>query len=112
MAKRQRTAEQRVQRWAAYCRRRWEAERQRRVEVIAEFHAGNPEATLHALAAEILEYRRAIRLLVEAVGWADIGAPFSLISPGPYWQPRRPIERAAAAAQSSTAPRDDESNAA
>jgi len=33
---------------------------------------------------EILEYRRVMQLLVEAVGWADIGAPFSLISPGPY----------------------------
>ena len=79
--------------------------------VITEFDAGDPEATLHALAAEILEYRRAMRLLVEAVGWADIGAPFSLISPGPYWHPRHPIERVAAA-QSSAAPRDDESNAA
>jgi len=107
MAKR----EQQVRRWAAYCRERKEAERQRRVELIAEFDAGDPEATLHALAAEILEYRRAMRLLREAVGWADIGAPFSLIAPGPYWQPRRPIERAAAA-QSSTAPCDDESNAA
>ena len=38
---------------------------------------------------EILEYRRVMQLLVEAVGWADIGAPFSLISPGPYWHPRR-----------------------
>jgi hypothetical protein len=102
---------QQVQRWAAYCRQRKQAERQRRVELIAEFDAGDPEATLHALAAEILEYRRAMRLLREAVGWADLGAPFSLISPGPYWQPRRPIERAVAA-QSSTAPRDDESNAA
>jgi len=30
------------------------------VEVIAEFDAGDPEATLHALAAEIVEYRRLI----------------------------------------------------
>jgi hypothetical protein len=62
------------------------------VAVIAEFDAGDPEATLHALAAEILEYRRAMRLLREAVGWTDIGAPFSLISPGPYWHPRRTVE--------------------
>jgi len=33
-----------------------------------------------------------MRLLVEAVGWADIGAPFSLISRGPYWRPRRAID--------------------
>jgi len=68
-------------------RPRDEEERRQRVMVIAEF--GDPEATLHAFAAEILEYRRAMRLLVEAVGWAEIGAPFSLISPGPYWHPRR-----------------------
>jgi len=80
---------QRAERWAEYRRQRKEAERQRRVEVIAEFDAGDPEATLHSLAGEILEHRRAMRLLVEAVGWADIGAPFSLISPGPYWHPRR-----------------------
>ena len=42
--------------------------------VITEFDAGDPEATTHALAAEILEYRRAMRLLVEAVGWGEIGA--------------------------------------
>jgi hypothetical protein len=52
MAKRQRAAEQRVTRWAEYCRQRKEAERQRQVKVIAEFDAGDPEATLHALAAE------------------------------------------------------------
>jgi hypothetical protein len=49
--------------------------------VIAEFDAGDPEATMHALAAEILEYRRALRLLAAAIGWADIGAPFALIAP-------------------------------
>ena len=64
------------------------------MRVIAEFGAGDSEATLHALVAEILEYRRAMRLLVEAVSWAEIGAPFSLISPGPYWRPRRTIDGA------------------
>ena len=49
--------------------------------VITEFDTGDPEATLHALAAEILNYRRAMRLLVEAIGWADAGAPFALIPP-------------------------------
>ena len=62
------------------------------MRVIAEFGAGDSEATLHTLVAEILEYRRAMRLLVEAVSWAEIGAPFSLISPGPYWHPRRTPE--------------------
>jgi len=44
--------------------------------VITEFDAGDPEATLHALADEIL------RLLAKAVGWADAGAPFALIARG------------------------------
>ena len=59
------------------------------VTVITEFDAGDPEATLHALADEILKYRRALRLLADAVGWADVGAP-----PGPYWRPRHTIEDA------------------
>ena len=50
-----------------------------------------PEATLHALADEILKYRRAVRLLAKAIGWADVGAPFALIAPGPYWRPRRTL---------------------
>jgi len=37
---------------------REQEERRQRESVIAEFDAGDPEATLHALAAEILEYRR------------------------------------------------------
>src|SRR5262249_5070480 len=40
----------------------------------------------------LLEYRRAMRLLREAIGWADIGAPFSLIAPGPRWRPRHTPE--------------------
>jgi hypothetical protein len=46
------------------------------------------EATMHAMAAEILEYRRAVRLLAKAIGWAGAGAPFALIAPGPRWRPR------------------------
>ena len=60
--------------------------------VIAEFDAGDPEATLHALADEILKYRRAMRLLAKAIGWVDTGAPFSLIAPDPRWRPRRTPE--------------------
>jgi hypothetical protein len=51
--------------------------------VITEFDAGDPEATMHALADEILKYRRAVRLLAQAIGWAGAGAPFALIAPGP-----------------------------
>ena len=57
--------------------------------VITEFNAGDPEATLHALADEILKYRRALRLLATAIGWADAGAPFGVLGPGPLWRPRR-----------------------
>src|SRR5262249_43083326 len=56
-------------------------------------NAGNadqdPEATLHALAGEILRYREALRLLADAVGWASAGAPFGFFPPGPLWRPRR-----------------------
>jgi len=44
---------------------------------------------LHALANEILEYRRAVKLLAKAIGWADAGAPFGVIAPGPYWRSER-----------------------
>jgi len=48
--------------------------------------------TLHAMAAAILEYRRALKMLSKAIGWADAGAPFALIAPGPHWRPRRTID--------------------
>jgi len=67
------------------------------VMVITEFDAGDPEATMHALANEILRYREALRLLAAAIGWADAGAQFGLIGPGPLWRPRRAIEGADAA---------------
>jgi hypothetical protein len=38
---------------------------------------------LHALADEILKYRRAVKLLAKAIGWADADAPFALIAPRP-----------------------------
>ena len=74
---------QQAEQWAEHRRRRDEEERRQRVMVITEFDAGDPEATLHALADEILKYRRAVRLLAKATGWADAGAPFALIAPGP-----------------------------
>ena len=40
-------------------------------------------------AAEILRYRHCVRQLADAIEWISIGAPFGLISPGPYWRPRR-----------------------
>jgi hypothetical protein len=87
MARKQRAAH-----WAEHQRRRDEAERRQRVMVVTEFDAGNPEATMHAMAIEILKYRRAVRLLAKAIGWADAGAPFALIAPGPHSRPRRTID--------------------
>jgi len=78
-----------AEQWAEHRRQCAEDERRQRVMVITEFDAGDPEATMHALADEILKYRRAVRLLATAVGWADAGAPFGVIGPGPLWQPRR-----------------------
>ena len=51
-----------------------------------------PEATLHALADEILKYRRTVRLLAKAIGWTDPGVPFALIAPGSRWRPKRSID--------------------
>jgi hypothetical protein len=83
---------QQAEQWAEHRRQREEEGRQSRVMVITEFAAGDPEATMHALADEILKYRRAVRLLAKAIGWADAGAPFAIISPGPYWHSRRTPE--------------------
>jgi len=35
---------------------------------------------MYGMAGAILEYRRALRLLAKAIGRADAGAPFALIS--------------------------------
>jgi len=75
-------------------RPRDEEERRQRVTLITEFDAGDPEATMHAMADEILKYRRAVRLLAKAIGWADAGAPFALMPPGPRWRARRTSETA------------------
>ena len=80
---------QQAEQWAEHRRQHDEEERQSRVMVITEFDAGDPEATMHAMADEILKYRRAVQLLAKAIGWADAGAPFALIAPGRYWRPTR-----------------------
>jgi hypothetical protein len=43
---------QRAEQWAEHQRRCEEEERRQRVTVIAEFDAGNPEATMHAMATD------------------------------------------------------------
>jgi hypothetical protein len=83
---------QRAEQWAEQRRQHEEEERRQRVIVITYFDAGDPEATLHALADEILKYRLAVRLLARAIGWADAGAPFGVVGPGPYWRPRHTPE--------------------
>jgi hypothetical protein len=90
--KREMAGKQRAEQWAEHCRQREEEDRRHRVMVITEFDAGDPEATLHALVDEILKYRRALRLLAKAIGWADVGAPFGVLGPGPLWRPRRTPE--------------------
>ena len=91
MAKKQRAAERRTEQWAEHRRQHEEEERRQRVMVITEFDAGDPETTMHAMATEILEYRRVLRLLAKAIGLADAGAPFGVIGPGPDWRPRRTL---------------------
>jgi len=58
--------------------------------VITEFDAGDPDATMHAMAEAILEYQRALRVLGRAVDLAKVGAPVAVIGPGPGWRPKRP----------------------
>jgi HAMP domain-containing protein len=79
----QMVSKQLAKRWAESRHRREEEERRQRVMVITEFDAGDPEATMHAMAGEILEYRRAVGLLAKAIGWTGASAPFALIAPGP-----------------------------
>jgi len=81
-------AERCAEQLAEHRRQREEEDRRQRVAVIAEFGAGDPEATLHALAGEVLRHRDVLRLLAEAIGWAAAGAPFGLLPPGPLWRPR------------------------
>jgi hypothetical protein len=83
---------QRAEQWAEHRRQHEEEERRQRVMVITEFAAGDPEATMHAMAEAILEYRRALGVLGRAVDLAKVGAPVALIAPGPGWRPRRTIE--------------------
>ena len=78
----QTAAELRAEQRAETRQRGDEEDRQQRVMVIAEFDAGDPDATMHAMAEAILEYRRALRMLGRAVDLAKVGAPVALIGPG------------------------------
>ena len=62
---------QRAEQWDEHRRQREDEERRQRVTLITEFDVGDPEATLHALADEILKYRRALRLLATAIAAGD-----------------------------------------
>jgi HAMP domain-containing protein len=85
-------SKQLARRWAKQRRQREEEEQRQRVMVVTEFDAGDPEATMHAMATEILKYRLALRQLVRAIGLADAAAPFGVLGPGPLWRPRRTID--------------------
>ena len=63
-------------------------ERRQCEAVISEFTGTDTEATLHAMAAEILEYRRAFLMLECAVAYAHSSAPFAVMGPGPLWKPK------------------------
>jgi hypothetical protein len=92
MVRKQRAAERRAERWAEHRRQYDEEERRQRVMVITEFASGDPEATMHAMATEILHYRCCVRQLAEAIELTSAGAGFGLIRPGPSWRPRRTPE--------------------
>jgi hypothetical protein len=51
---------QRAEQWAEYRRQRDEEERRQRGAVITEFDAGDPEATMQAMATETLRYRHCV----------------------------------------------------
>jgi hypothetical protein len=65
------------------CQRKRDEQR-RRMDVIAEFEATDAAATLQAMAAEILRYRRTLAQLADAIEWAQAGTPFVTIKGGPY----------------------------
>jgi hypothetical protein len=92
MARKQRAAERRAEQWAELRRRRDEEERRQRVMVITEFDAGDPEATMHAMATEILRYRLCVRQFADAIELTRAGAEFGLLRPGPSWRPKRAPE--------------------
>jgi hypothetical protein len=83
---------QRAEQWAEQRRQREEEEWQSRVMVITEFDAGDPEATMHALADEILRFRLCLRQIADAIELTCAGAEFGLIRPGPSWRPKRTSE--------------------
>ena len=58
-------------------------EQRDRDEVVAEFGDDS-----RAMADEILALRRGLKVIAEAVGLAQQGAPVALVRPGPYWRSR------------------------
>ena len=82
-----------AEQWAEHRRQHEEEERRQRVMVITEFDAGDLEATMHAMATEILRYRHCVRQLADAVELTRAGAEFGLIRPGPSWRPKRTPRR-------------------
>jgi len=80
---------QRAEQWAEHRRQHEEEERRQRVMVITEFDAGDPDATMHAMATEILRFRLCVRQLADAIELTRAGAEFGLFRPEPRWRPKR-----------------------
>ena len=91
MAKKRQTVAEQL---AEFRRRHDEEERHQRAIIIKEFsiESEDTEATMHAMAGAILKYRRALKMLEKALGFATIGAPFGVLGPGPHGHPWRSID--------------------
>jgi HAMP domain-containing protein len=89
---RKRAAEVRAEQWAESRRQREEEDQRQRVMVITEFDAGDAEATMHAMATEILRFRLCVRQFADAIELTRAGAEFGLLRPGPSWRPKRAPE--------------------
>jgi len=68
--------------WVEHRRQRDEEARRQRVMVITELDAGDPDATMQAMADEILKYHRALRLLAGGAVWA--ARPRSPVASAPH----------------------------
>jgi hypothetical protein len=66
---------------AARLEQRKQEEQERLDQVVVEF-----QGDAHAMAKEILRYRRAGMQIADAVDWMRQGAPFAMIGPGPHWR--------------------------
>jgi hypothetical protein len=74
---------QRPQSFAEFTWQREQKEQERRSRMIEEFNS-DP----HAMAAEILRYRRGLAQVADAIDWIHVGEPFVTLGPGPVLNDR------------------------